>query len=97
MTESSKPYVTLDCGEGVLTKAEDGTLTPFYLILMPGVYDDLKVTVHIDGVEAPFTCGIPEIAIEKVDAADARMTTVSVSPAEGPDGFVEEEVEFDEE
>ncbi len=97
MTESSKPYVTLDCGEGVLTKAEDGTLTPFYLVLMPGVYDDLKVTVHIDGVEAPFTCGIPEIAIEKVDADDARMTTVSVIPAEGPDGFVEEDVEFDEE
>lgn len=96
MTENSELYVTLDCGEGIMSKDADGALTDFYFVVMPGVFDDLSVTVHFEGSDVPFICSLPETVIEKVDATSASMTTVIVSPSEGPDGFVEEDVEFDE-
>ncbi len=97
MTENSNLYVRLDCGEGILSKDADGALTDFFLVVMPGTYDDLTVSVDLEESDSPFVCRLPEVVIEKVNATESLMTTVSIKPASGPDGFDEVEVEFDEE
>lgn len=98
LTDNSSSFVSLDCGtEGIPSKSEDGRLAEFCVLLHPGTYDDLKLTLVIEELESPFVFRLPEIVVEKVDAQDFKMATVAIRPAEGPDGFVEEEVEFDEE
>lgn len=102
MTESASRYVTLDCGEGLVTMGEGEVLTSFPVVLLPGTYDDLQVSVYLEGSEQPFVCKLPEVVIEKIDASANQMqlTTITVTLSqngeEGPDGFVEEEVEFEE-
>lgn len=102
MTESASRYVTLDCGEGLATMGEDDVLTAFPVVLLPGTYDDLQVSVYLEGSEQPFVCKLPEVVIEKINASANQMqlTTITVTLSrdgeEGPDGFVEEEVEFEE-
>ena len=96
MTESSQNYVELDCGDGVSATAADGTLNGFYLVLAPGTYDDLQLSVTLEGADAPFACAIPEVEIKKISATDFSMVTVGFRPDGGPAGFDEVEVEFDE-
>lgn len=96
MTESSQNYVELDCGDGVSAKAADGTLNGFYLVLAPGTYDDLQLSVTLEGADAPFACAIPEVEIKKISATDFSMVTVGFSPDGELAGFEEVEVEFDE-
>lgn len=47
--EGSKRSITLDCGEGVLTSLD--APTTFYVLVPPATYDDLTVTITIDGGE----------------------------------------------
>ena len=96
MTESSQNYVELDCGDGVSATATDGTLNGFYLVLAPGTYDDLQLSVTLEGADAPFACAIPEVEIKKISATDFSMVTVGFCPDGGPAGFDEVEVEFNE-
>ena len=97
MTESAQNYVLLDCGEGVPAVAQDGSLNAFYLVIAPGTYDDLQLSVSLEGADTSFSCPISEeVNIKKISASDFSMVTVGFRPAGGPDGFVEEEVEFEE-
>ena len=96
MTENSQDYIQLDCGEGVSAKAADGSLNGFYMVVPPGTYDDLLLSIYLEGADAPFACKIPEIEIEKISATDFCMVTVGFRPVGGPAGFDEVEVEFDE-
>ena len=95
MTENADNHIVLNCGEGVLSRSDDGSLTGFCLVMPPGTYDDLKVTLHIDGFDSSFVCSVPEVVLEKIDASDMSVVTLSFSPSGGPDGFSEVEVEFD--
>lgn len=95
MTENANDHLVLDCGEGVLSRSGDGSLTGFCLVMLPGTYDDLKVTLDIDGFVTPFVCSVPEVALEKINASDMSVVTLSFSPTGGPDGFSEVVVEFD--
>jgi len=96
MTENANNYLVLNCGEGILSRSGDGTLTGFCLVMSPGTYTDLKVSLDIDGFDSPFVCRLPEIVLERIDASDMGVTTLSISPSGGPSGFEQVEVEFDE-
>ncbi len=96
MTENAANHLVLNCGEGVLSRSEDGTLTGFCLVMSPGTYTDLKVFLYIDGFDSPFVCSLQEIVLERIDASDMRVVTLSFSPSGGPGGFDQVEVEFDE-
>ena len=96
MTESSQNYVELDCGDGVSATAADGTLNGFYLVLAPGTYDDLQLSVTLEGADAPFACAIPEVEIKKISATDFSMVTVGFRPKDELAGFEEVEVKFHE-
>ena len=77
--------------------AQDGSLNAFYLVIAPGTYDDLQLSVSLEGADTSFSCPISEeVNIKKISASDFSMVTVGFRPAGGPDGFVEEEVEFEE-
>jgi len=97
MTESAEQYVMLDCGDdGIPAKTSDGSLNGFYMVVAPGVYDDLELSVYLEGADAPFTCAIPEIEVRKISASDFSMVTIGFRPSGGPAGFVEENMTFDE-
>lgn len=96
MTESSQDYVQLDCSEGVPAKAADGSLNGFYMVVPPGTYDDLQLSIYLEGADAPFACKVPEIKVEKISSSDFRMVTVGFRPTGGAAGFDEVEVKFDE-
>lgn len=42
-TETSNSIISLDCGEGIELKADEAT--PFYLVVPPGTYSDIMVTI----------------------------------------------------
>lgn len=96
MTESAAGSVELSCGEGVSTRTAEGSLTGFYIVMVPGTYTDLELSLYLKGVETPFRCKLPEITVEKVSSSDYNMVTVGFRPSGGPAGFDEVEVEFDE-
>ena len=102
MTEGANKYITLDCGEGLVSKDENGELTEFYVVMVPGTYDDLQVSVFFENNDSPFVCNLPEVVIEKINSSDSQMqlTTVSIdmpdNDGNGPDGFEEVEEEFEE-
>ena len=70
--EDSKKSVTLDCGEGVLTAID--TPTTFYVMVPPATYNDLKVTVEIEGSE--YTKAIEgSYTIARLKAVDTSAPT----------------------
>ena len=48
MTETSQKAVVLDCGEGVPSRNGDD-FTDFYIALVPGTYEDLEISIELDG------------------------------------------------
>ena len=93
MTETSKNEVVLDCGEGVLSRNGDN-FTDFYLVLVPGMYEDLEISIELDG-EAPFGRMLPPIDVQRVSAADFAIASVRITAAGGPDDFIDTPVEFE--
>lgn len=93
MTETSQSEVVLDCGEGVLSKIGE-SYTDFYLVLVPGLYEDLEISIEIDG-EAPFGRVLPPIEVQRVSAADFAIASVSVTTSGGPEDFIDTPVEFE--
>lgn len=93
MTETSQKAVVLDCGEGVLSRNGDD-FTDFYMTLVPGTYEDLEISIELDG-EAPFGRMLPPIEVKRVSAADFAIASVSITAAGGPDDFIDTPVEFE--
>ena len=93
MTETSQKAVILDCGEGVPSRNGD-EFTDFYLALVPGIYEDLEISIELDG-EGPFGRILPPIEVKRVSAADFAITSVSITAAGGPDDFIDTPVEFE--
>ena len=93
MTETSQKAVILDCGEGVPSRNGDD-FTDFYLALVPGIYEDLEISIELDG-EGPFGRILPPIEVKRVSAADFAITSVSITAAGGPDDFIDTPVEFE--
>lgn len=94
MAANASGSVTLDCGEGVLSKSE-GAAQEFYLVILPGVYDDLTLTIGIAN-EEPFICTLQSMTIERIDDSELRMASVKVK-SYGPAGFDEDtSVKFEE-
>ena len=93
MTETSQKAVVLDCGEGVLSRNGDD-FTDFYMTLVPGTYEDLEISIELDG-EAPFGRILPPIEVKRVSATDFAIASVSITAAGGPDDFIDTPVEFE--
>lgn len=93
MTETSQKAVVLDCGEGVLSRNGDD-FTDFYMTLVPGTYEDLEISIELDG-EAPFGRMLPPIEVKRVSATDFAIASVSITAAGGPDDFIDTPVEFE--
>ena len=93
MTETSQKAVVLDCGEGVLSRNGDD-FTDFYMTLVPGTYEDLEISIELDG-EAPFARMLPPIEVKRVSASDFAIASVSITAAGGPDDFIDTPVEFE--
>ena len=93
MTETSRKTVILDCGEGVASRNGDD-FTDFYLVLVPGTYDDLEISIELDG-EAPFGRMLPPVEVKRISAADFTIASVSITAAGGPDDFIDTPVEFE--
>ena len=93
MTETSQKAVVLDCGEGVLSRNGDD-FTDFYMTLVPGTYEDLEISIELDG-EAPFGRMLPPIEVKRVCATDFAIASVSITAAGGPDDFIDTPVEFE--
>ncbi len=74
--DESKHEVTLDCGEGVVTSLDEPTT--FYVLVPPATYNDLKVTVTIDGGE--FTKNIEGLyTIARLKAVDTDSPTANAT------------------
>lgn len=93
MTETSQKAVVLDCGEGVLSRNGDD-FTDFYMTLVPGTYEDLEISIELDG-EAPFGRMLPPIEVKRVSTADFAIASVNITAAGGPDDFIDTPVEFE--
>ena len=93
MPETSQKAVVLDCGEGVPSRNGDD-FTDFYIALVPGTYEDLEISIELDG-EAPFGRMLPSIEVKRVSAADFAIASVSITAAGGPDDFIDTPVEFE--
>lgn len=94
MTNNSFNNVTLDCGEGI-PSIIDGKETIFYMVLAPGTYSDLRFSIGFKGNDKKFICTVPEITIERITAEGFKVTSLKIATTI-PDGFYEEDVEFDE-
>lgn len=92
MTEGSDTRIVLDCGDGVLSRDADG-LTEFYIVLVPGIYEGLEISIGIVG-EQPFSRILPLLEVERAGAGDFSLTSVEISIS-GPDGFIDTPVEFE--
>lgn len=94
MTGNSFKSVALDCGEGV-PSIVDGNATLFNVVLAPGTYPDLKLSIGFRGNDKKFICNVPEITIENIDSEGFRVSSLKIGTTL-PDGFEEVEEEFDE-
>ena len=93
MTENSYKYVTLDCMPGITSQVND-QLTDYYLVVVPGTYDNMKLSLYIDGYVDPFECNLQNITVESFSAYDYTMTAVEFTPSD-LDGFTEKDEQFD--
>ena len=94
LADGALQEVVLSCGGGVPSRDAAGNITPFYLVLAPGCYDDLSVRIALDG-EEPATFQTGRIEIPRVDASRFTLASVIVRGG-GPEGFEPETVHFDE-
>lgn len=93
MTETADSTVVLNCGEGVLSREGDA-FADFYIVLVPGQYEDLSISLEIDG-EPTFRKSLPPVSVERVNAGDFAITSVSIKAQGGPDSFIDTPVEFE--
>ena len=93
MTETADSTVVLNCGEGVLSREGDA-FADFYIVLVPGQYEDLSISLEIDG-EPTFRKSLPPVSVERVNAGDFAITSVSIKAHGGPDSFIDTPVEFE--
>jgi hypothetical protein len=94
MTSNSSNSVLLDCGEGA-SSIVSGKPTEFNLVLAPGTYSDLRLSIGFKGNDKKFLCNVPEVTIKRITAEGFVVTSMKITTSV-PDGFVEENVEFDE-
>lgn len=93
MTETSQKSVVLDCGVGVPSRNDDD-FTDFYIALVPGIYEDLEISIELEG-ESPFGRMLPPLEVKRVSASDFAIASVSITAAGGPDDFIDTPVEFE--
>ena len=94
MTNNSFNYVQLDCGDGV-PSVSNGQSTNFYIILAPGTYSDLKLSIGFKENDKKFICEVPEITIDRIDENEFKVSSLKISVTV-PDDFEEVDKTFDE-
>ena len=94
MTSNSQNSVVLECGEGT-PSIVNGSPTTFNVVLAPGTYTDMKLSVGFSGNDKKFICTVPEVTIKSITSEGFVVTSMKIATTV-PDGFVEENVEFDE-
>lgn len=85
----------LDC-KNTLSRDEQGNVVDFYMVVVPGLYQRLEVEFYVDGETTPLYCIVNGADIPRVGAENFSLLSVIVK-GRGPEGFVSEKVEFDEE
>lgn len=93
LTGSSDSLVSLDCGEGVLSRNGE-KFTDFYIVLLPGTYDGLTLSVEIES-EEPLVRVLPEFEVKRMNAEGMSITSAIIKPSSGPDGFTDNDVQFE--
>ncbi len=93
LTDTATDTVTLSCGEGVLSRNGDG-FTDFYMVLVPGTYEDLEISLGIVG-EKSFVRSLPPMEIKRVSADEFVVASVAIKPTGGPADFIDTPVEFE--
>lgn len=72
-----------------------GNPVPFYFILPPFEFHDLKIDFRFSG-EEPFVCDVGDIQVPRIDASSFSLLSIVVG-TNGPEGFTPVNVQFDEE
>ena len=95
--ESASRSVELSFEQLLLSETEEG-LTEYSLIMMAGVYEDLKVVLEIVEDDMPIVWNLPKLELKRISMSDFKAETVmlKLNPSAGPAGFVEKDVVFDE-
>ena len=94
MTSNSNKSILLECASA-MPSLVDGKNTEFNVVLAPGTYSDLKLSIGFSGNDKKFICNVPKITVRSITAEEFTVTSMKINTSV-PDGFVEENVEFDE-
>lgn len=71
-----------------------GKPVPFYMVMPPYEYPDLEIAVQFTG-EQPFVCHAAGITVPRIAAESFSLLSVVIN-SDGPEGFIQENVQFDE-
>ena len=94
MTSNSNKSILLECASAI-PSVVDGKNTEFNVVLAPGTYSDLKLSIGFSGNDKKFICNVPEITVRSITAEEFTVTSMKINTSV-PDGFEEVEEEFDE-
>ena len=94
MAPGTPQEVKLLCNGGVTSRDEGGNVREFFIITAPGTYEDLKLSIEVEG-EPAILCELGSITIPRIDAAGFALASVMLKSG-GPDSFEPVSVHFDE-
>lgn len=93
MAPGAPQEVKLLCG-GVSSRDESGNVREFFMVTVPGTYEDLKLSIEVDG-EPAILCELGSLTIPRIDSAGFALASVALTTG-GPDSFDPVSVHFDE-
>lgn len=94
MAPGTPQEVKLLCNGGVTSRDEGGNVREFFIITVPGTYEDLKLSLEVEG-EPAILCELGSITIPRIDTAGFALASVTLKSG-GPDSFEPVSVHFDE-
>ena len=94
MAPGTPQEVKLLCNGGVASRDMGGNVREFFMITVPGTYEDLKLSIEVEG-EPAILCELGSITIPRIDAAGFALASVTLKSG-GPDSFEPVSVHFDE-
>ncbi|MBR0246411.1 MAG: hypothetical protein IJQ61_08055 [Bacteroidales bacterium] len=94
-TPGAGEQLSLSFSEAVSSRMEDGSVRSFYLVLAPGEYTDLTLSIGIEGEQNPILIAPSLLSVPRISAVDFSLASVFVGTG-GPEGFDPENVHFDE-
>lgn len=95
MEDDSPVRAVLECGNAA-SQDVDGNFVDFYMTVVPGVYQEITASFYLDGESKPLYCTATGFDVPRISAEDFVVASLIVKTT-GPEGFVSEKVEFDEE